>query len=176
MSTPSDDQPTRVLPQPDQPSATAAPATRRTSAWHRHVPARIGRARTSTLVISALFAVLFVFNLLLPRPDSGTTDVVLPSGETVPVPNSLLPSDARTTAPPTPTSSPPAPTSEVPVEEDEEPVSTPSRTATRTPTPTPTPTRAPSPTSETTADEATEDETTEPTGTGDAGTTATPTE
>uniref|UniRef100_UPI0035E0E699 hypothetical protein n=1 Tax=Modestobacter marinus TaxID=477641 RepID=UPI0035E0E699 len=129
MSTSSDDQPNRVLPQaaPDQPSAVAAPATRRTPTWQERVPAHIGRARTSTVVLGVLFVVLFVLNLFLPSPDSGTTNVVLPSGETVPVPNSALPGDMLTDTP-TPTApsttAPPAPTSQVPPDdgEDEEPV------------------------------------------------------
>ncbi|WP_299953105.1 hypothetical protein [uncultured Modestobacter sp.] len=168
MTRPADEQPTTVLPQQtvEQPSANAAPATRGTSLWHRHVPARIGRARTSTLVIGALFAVLFVLNLLLPRPDSGTTDVVLPSGETVPVPNSLIPSDARTTTTPTPTSTPTAPSTPVPADdgEDEEPVTTPTRSPSRTPVQTSTPaqtTRTPPSTSQTTEDETTEPEPTD---------------
>lgn len=180
MTTPSDEQPTTVLPQQtaEQPAATAAPATRRTSVWHRHVPARIGRARTSTLVIGGLFVVLFVLNLLLPRPDGGTSTVTTSDGRTIEVPNSLLPSDARTTTTPTPTSTPTAPSSPVPQDdgEDEEPVPTPTRTTSRTPaqtsTPTQTTTRAPATTSQPTEDDTTESE---PTGGTDDGTTATPT-
>lgn len=176
MSTSADDQPTRVLPQSNEPPANAAPATRRTPGWPSSVPAHIGRFRTSSVVLGGLFVVLFVLNLLLPQPDSGTTDVVLPSGETVPVPNSLLPSDARTTTTPTPTSTPTAPSSEV-LPEDEEPVSTPSRTTTRAPASTPTPTRTPSPTSAPNEEEPTDEETTdsEPTGTTADETTADPT-
>ncbi|MCZ2823257.1 MULTISPECIES: hypothetical protein [unclassified Modestobacter] len=178
MSTSSDDQPTKVLPQTTaEPPAHAAPATRRTPGWPSSVPAHIGRFRTSSVVLGVLFVVLFVLNLLLPQPDSGTSPVVLPSGETIAVPNSLLPSDARTTTTPTPTSTPTAPSSEVPTE-DEEPVTTPSRPTTRAPASTPTPTRAPSPTTATTEEEPTDDETTEsePTPTTADETTADPTD
>ncbi|MCZ2838062.1 hypothetical protein [Modestobacter sp. VKM Ac-2985] len=177
MSTSSDDQPTKVLPQSNEPPAHAAPATRRTPGWPSSVPAHIGRFRTSSVVLGVLFVVLFLLNLLLPQPDSGTTDVVLPSGETVQVPNSLLPSDVRTTTTPTPTSTPTAPSSEVPTD-DEEPVTTPSRATTRAPASTPTPTRAPTPTTATTEDEQTDDETTEaePTPTTADETTADPTD
>ncbi|KGH46630.1 hypothetical protein IN07_11550 [Modestobacter caceresii] len=182
MSTSPDDQPTKVLPQaaPEQPSAVAAPATRRSPTWHQRVPSHIGRARTSTVVLGGLFVVLFVLNLFLPSQDSGTTPVTLPNGQTVDVPNSALPSDVPTGTP-TPTEPetpvPVVPTSPVPPDdgEDEEPVGTPSRTTTpRAPTPTPTPTRTPSPTSETTEQE---EETTdsEPTGTTAVETTADPT-
>jgi hypothetical protein len=116
MTTPSpDEQPTRVLPQAtaEQPAVTAAPATRRAAIWQRRVPARIGRARTSTVIIGCLFVLLFALNSALPQPDAGSTPVVLPSGQTVSVPNSALPSDARptTTAPTTTAPSPAAPPS-----------------------------------------------------------------
>jgi hypothetical protein len=111
MTTPSpDEQPTRVLPQAtaEQPAVTAAPATRRAAIWQRRVPARIGRARTSTVIIGCLFVLLFALNSALPQPDAGSTPVVLPSGQTVSVPNSALPSDAR------PTTTAPATTSQAP--------------------------------------------------------------
>ena len=111
MTRPSDDVPTTVLPQStvEQPSVTTSPATRRSYTWHRRIPARIGRARSSTLLIGALFVLLGGLNALLPTQDTGTTSVVLPSGQTVSVPNSAIPSEAR------PTSTAPAPTTREPV-------------------------------------------------------------
>jgi hypothetical protein len=117
---PSDEQPTTVLPQPttEQPAVTVAPATRRARIWHRKVPARIGRARTSTVVIGCLFVLLSAVNSTLPQPDAGSTSVVLPSGRTVSVPNTALPSDVRptTTAPagttPAPSATSAAPTTQ----------------------------------------------------------------
>jgi hypothetical protein len=109
-----DEQPTTVLQQPtaEQPGITTVPATRRMRIWQRKVPSRIGRARTSTVIIGCLFVLLSALNSALPQPDTGTTPVVLPSGQTVDVPNSALPSDARptTTAPTTtaPTTTPPS--------------------------------------------------------------------
>ena len=110
MTRPPDGTPTTVLPQPtaEQPSVTTSPATRRTYTWHRRIPARIGRARSSTLVIAGLFVLLGGLNFLLPTQDSGTTSVVLPSGQTVSVPNSAIPSEAR------PTSTAPAATTDAP--------------------------------------------------------------
>ncbi|MCZ2815681.1 hypothetical protein [Modestobacter sp. VKM Ac-2984] len=181
MSTSSDDQPTKVLPQTTaEPPAHAAPATRRSPGWPSSVPAHIGRFRTSSLVLGGLFVVLFVLNLVLPRPDSGTRTITTSDGEILEVPCTVVECDEPTTPPTPETPVPVVPTSPVPPddEEDEEPVSTPSRTTTpRTPTPTPTPTRTPSPTSETTEQE-TEQETTdsEPTGTTEVETTADPTD
>jgi hypothetical protein len=111
MSGPSpEERPTTVIPQPtvEQPAVTIAPATRRARVWHRKVPARIGRARTSTVVIGCLFVLLSAVNSTLPQPDAGTTNVVLPSGQTIPVRNSALPSEAR------PTTTAPAGTSQAP--------------------------------------------------------------
>jgi hypothetical protein len=165
MTTP-DDQPTQVLQQAtaEQPSVTAAPATRRAAIWQHRVPARIGRARTSTAVIGSLFVLLFALNSALPQPDTGTTPVVLQSGRTVEVPNSALPSDARptTTAPTTTSQAPvstatsttaPASTTGSPRSTADEPTTTAPRTTTTAPrttsrapdqtTSTPTTSRAP---------------------------------
>jgi hypothetical protein len=70
MSTSSDgERPTTVLPQAgiEQPAVTTAPATRRARVWHRKLPARIGRARTSTVVIGVLFVLLTGMNYVLPQ-------------------------------------------------------------------------------------------------------------
>jgi hypothetical protein len=142
MTTPPspDHRPTTVLPQQtvEQPAVVTAPATRRSRVWS-HVPARLGRARTSTVVIGCLFVILLAVNAALPREAGGSVPVVLPSGQTVDVPRSALPEDAvpATTAPtrtapastpaPVPTSAP-ASTSRAPQTTDDDPESTPSQT------------------------------------------------
>jgi hypothetical protein len=140
MTTPPspDHRPTSVLPQQtvEQPAVTTAPATRRSRIWS-HVPARLGRARTSTVVIGCLFVLLLAVNAALPREAGGSVPVVLPSGQTVDVPRSALPEDAvpATTAPtrtapastPAPTSAPAA-TSRAPQTTEDDPESTPSET------------------------------------------------
>ena len=151
MTRPSDEQPTTVLPQQtvEQPSVTTSAETRRTRTWHHRIPARIGRARSSTVIIGALFLLLGGLNVALPQRDSGTTTVVLENGQTIEVPNSALPSEARATPTPEettpagPGSSAPASstgTSAPPTGDDEETTSTAPRT-TAAPTPTPSSTR-----------------------------------
>jgi hypothetical protein len=81
MSTPSDDQPTVQQAAAQQPRLSAAPATRRARIWQHKVPARIGRARTSTVVIGCLWLVLFAVNLSLPQ--NTYTTVTTDSGQTV---------------------------------------------------------------------------------------------
>jgi hypothetical protein len=160
VTRPPDDVPTTVLPQPtvEQPSVTTSPATRRSYTWHRRIPARIGRARSSTLVIGALFVLLGGLNALLPTRDTGMTPVVLPSGQTVSVPNSAIPSEARPTStapapatrePASPTPAAPTETSAPPTSTDEETSAPPTRssaapTSTPSATRTTTSTRAPS--------------------------------
>ena len=129
----SDEQPTTVLPEPatEHPGVTVAPATRRARIWQRKVPARLGRARTSTVVIGCLFVLLSAVNSTLPQPDAGSTSVVLPSGRTVSVPNTALPSDVRptTTAPAGTTPAAPSATSAAPTTQ--QAPATPSSTAGR---------------------------------------------
>jgi hypothetical protein len=129
VSRPADEHPTTVLPQQtvEQPSVTTSPSTGRAGTWHSRIPARIGRARSSTVIIGALFVLLGGLNAVLPQEDSGTTQVVLPSGKTVDVPNSAIPSEDR----PTPTPTTPDPTGGVPVPTSAAP------TDTRAPSPTP---------------------------------------
>ena len=150
MTRPSDEQPTTVLPQStvEQPSVTTSPATRRSYTWHHRIPARIGRARSSTVIIGALFVLLGGLNVVLPQRDSGTTPVVLPSGRTIDVPNYAIPSDAlptpttQGTTPAEPGSSAPASptgTSAPSTGEDEQTTSPAPRTTTTAPTPSATP-------------------------------------
>jgi hypothetical protein len=162
-----DEQPTTVLQQPtaEQPGVTAVPATRRTRIWQRKVPSRIGRARTSTVIIGCLFVLLSALNSTLPQPDSRTVPVTY-NGRTINVPVSALPSDARptTTAPtttaPTPASpstsasttapsrstTPRSSTATTPPEDQQEPTTTaPQTTRRQTSEAAPTTSRAPAP-------------------------------
>ena len=76
MSRPSDDVPTTVIPQQtaEQPPMATAPATERSRVWPRRLPARIGRARTSTVVIGGLFLLLGGLNIVLPEDPYVTVD------------------------------------------------------------------------------------------------------
>ena len=97
--------PTTAMPAVSAESATTAapPVPAPAHFWRQKVPAHIGRARTSTLVLAALF-VVFATLYLLVRPAVEYTTVETTSGQTVRVPVSEL---APTTEPPAP-----APTSE----------------------------------------------------------------
>ena len=115
MSTPrGDDRPTTVLPQAtsERPAVTTAPATRRARVWQRKLPARLGRARTSTVVIGCLFVLLFALNSTLPGGEGGTVPVTTSDGRTIQVPRSFVPSaPAPASTPATPaTTEAPAPT------------------------------------------------------------------
>jgi hypothetical protein len=90
-----------------QPGVTAAPATRRAAIWQRKVPTRIGRARTSTVVIGCLFVLLYGLNAGLPQDPYVT--VPLPDGGSVRVRSSQI-----SPAPSAPVTTPPATTSEAP--------------------------------------------------------------
>jgi hypothetical protein len=122
MSTPSRHQRTRVLPATaQQPAATteAPPAAR---FWRQKLPAHIGRARTSTVVLSVLLLVCGALYLSV-RPDYVTVTTV--DGATVRVDRSQLSTPPAPDEPavPTPTDVPvpglptdttvPAPTSDV---------------------------------------------------------------
>jgi hypothetical protein len=100
-----DEQPTTVLQQPtaEQPGVTTVPATRRTRIWQRKVPSRIGRARTSTVTIGSLFVLLFALHAAVaPDPVEYTNIVDANTGQTIPVPRSLVPTaPAPTTTTPT---------------------------------------------------------------------------
>jgi hypothetical protein len=115
MTTPPPDQPTRVIPQvtAEQPQVSTAPATRRARLWEHRLPARIGRARTSTVVIGCLWVLFFALHgVVAPDPVEYTTVTDANTGAEIRVPASLVPSAPSTTAPAT---TPPAesPTSDV---------------------------------------------------------------
>ena len=145
MSSPSDDQPTTVIPQQtvEQPAISVAPATRRARNWHRRIPARIGKARTSTVVIGSLFVLLFALHAAVaPDPVEYTDIVDANTGQTVRVPTTLVP-PAPTTAAPTTSSQPTDPAT---------------TTAPRTTAPRTTASETPEDDEETTAPETTEEE------------------
>jgi hypothetical protein len=125
MTTSPDQQPTRMQATAEQPAVTAVPATRRAAIWQRKVPARIGRARTSTVVIGCLFVLLYGLNAGLPQDPYVT--VPLPDGGTVRVRSSQI-----SPGPSSPSITPPVTTSEAPASTS----STVPRTATTPPTPT----------------------------------------
>ncbi|TWH74737.1 hypothetical protein JD78_03282 [Modestobacter roseus] len=77
MSTP-DEQPTTVQNRTaEQPDIATAPESARTPVWRRRPPARLGRARTSTVVLGVLFVTFFALWLGI-RPEY--VDVPLPGG------------------------------------------------------------------------------------------------
>ena len=131
-------------PRAEQPqvTATVSPAAPR-SRWGA-IPHHLGRARTSTVVLSLLFlAIGALWINIRPEPDpvpAGTGSVVeQPVVPVVPVPTTEAPTSepAPTTAPElTPTSEAPTPSSDVP---------TPTETGTRFPTTTSEPPEPPAP-------------------------------
>jgi hypothetical protein len=129
-----------------QPAVTTLPATRRSRLWPGgRLPARIGRARTSTLVLAGLFVLLFALYFAV-RPDPVEyTTVTTTSGQTLRVPASdVLPppttsvpappsTPVETTAPATPTTdTTPPTTSAAPTSGNTTTTTTPGRS--RTPT------------------------------------------
>jgi hypothetical protein len=180
-----DDQPTTVQQQTAvQPAVTAMPATRRSRLFPGgRLPARIGRARTSTLVLGLMFVLLFALYVAV-RPDpveyttvtttSGQT-LRVPASDVLPPPTSPVPAPestpAETTDPAAPTSDPadttgadptaptttgrPTPTTSTPTTGDEDEPTTSAPARSRVPAPT---SEAPAPSSEAPA------ETPEPTG------------
>jgi hypothetical protein len=133
VSTPSHHEPTRVLPSTaEQPAPTTeAPAPARF--WRQRVPAHLGRARTSTVVLAVLFLAFFGLYLLVRPPAVEYTTVETTSGQTVRVPVSELdpttePAAPTTNAPDTGTPTGPTPPTTAPGTTP--PRSTPSATST----------------------------------------------
>ena len=154
MSTSPDDQPTTVLGRQtaEQPAVTTSPPADRRRAWQRQLPAHLGRARTSTVVIGVLFLLLGGVNTVLPTDPyvPVTTDdgqvVYVRQSEYTPVP----------TTTPAPTA--PASTSAAPRSTTAAPTTTPRTTTPRTTTSAP----APTDDDETPAPETTEEQETPP--------------
>ncbi|MCW2698225.1 MAG: putative polymerase sigma factor [Modestobacter sp.] len=165
MSTPSNDQPTRELPAVAAPPVRELPATADQPApttdapppvsfWRQKVPAHIGRARTSTIVLGVLFVALFALYLGIRPPAVQYTTVESTSGETyrVPVTARVTPEPSETSAPTSEVPEPTAPAGTTPAptvppssspadtgssDEQQEPQTTaPARTSTPEPTPT----------------------------------------
>jgi cytoskeletal protein RodZ len=106
MSTP-DDRPTAVQPTAVQPEVSTAPATGRAGRWRHRLPARIGRARTSTVVIGCLFVLLYALHVAVkPDPVQYTTVKDANTGAVITVPASLVPSAPSTPAPTSSTEAP----------------------------------------------------------------------
>ncbi|MEI4280800.1 hypothetical protein [Klenkia terrae] len=120
-------------------TVTAEPATRRARVWPRRVPARIGRARTSTVVLAVLFVALFF--AWDPSAMSTSLSDPAPASTEQPAPTTDAPAPTTTTTEPTPTTSggttsaPPSTSStttapSTTTEDDESPTSTPAPTTT----------------------------------------------
>ena len=116
-------------PTREQPSVTPEVSTR--SPWHvSRIPAHLGRARTSTVVLAVLFLAIFALYLYI-RPDTtgaatAGTGTSVPAGPTAPA---SRPAPTTTPAPET-TQDRPTPT--------DQPTTTGSATHSSTPTETPT--------------------------------------
>src|SRR3712207_8438700 len=104
MAMPPDARPTAVQPTGEQPTVTTAPATRRSGLWQGRIPAHLGRARTSTVVIGCLFVLLFALHVMVrPDPVEYTSVTDANTGAVIQVPASLVPSAPAPSAPaPTP--------------------------------------------------------------------------
>jgi hypothetical protein len=137
---------------PDEPAAepsvrTPPPATPRR--WWSSVPHHLGRARTSTVVLTLLFVGLYVLWLNVRPPDVPTAPAT--DGTTVQTPARTAPAEPTETAEPT-TTAPSTPTTPSPTSAPGE--ETPPGTATPAPTTTgeePTTTQAPTPVAPTTS-------------------------
>ena len=83
-----------------EPSVSTAPAR---DGWRSRIPAHLGRARTSTVVLSVLFLAIFALYLNI-RPETPGTVATTTSdtGTVQPVPTTTAPAP-ETTAEPTPT-------------------------------------------------------------------------
>ena len=104
MTTPREEQPQTEVPA--TPTVTTAPPRAR---WRfANVPSRLGRARTSTVVLAVLFVAFFVLWIYV-RPEA----VATPAGEPGPVaPASSATSEAPATTTEAPTTTAPSETTE----------------------------------------------------------------
>jgi outer membrane biosynthesis protein TonB len=149
MTRPDDD---RTVEQPvvEAPSVSTAPPPSRPHRWWSSIPSHLGRARTSTVVMAALFLAIGALYLNV-RPDpvapgnTGTT-VQTPTTPrtTTPAPTTTAP---ETTAPAPTTEELPTPTEDLPTTTTttEPPVETTEPTPEPTPTEEPTGTPGPTP-------------------------------
>lgn len=111
--------PDGTMPTAPAPAVSTAPAEGPRH-WWQAIPRRLGRARTSTVVLALLFVGLGILYLYVRPETTGTA----PAGDTdvpvVDVPLVPTPSEPTTTAPPTPTR-PTTPAPPTGAGEDEEP-------------------------------------------------------
>jgi hypothetical protein len=113
-----------------EPSVSTAPAG---DGWRSRIPAHLGRARTSTVVLSVLFLAIFALYLNI-RPETPGTVATTTSdtGTVQPVPTTTAPAPETTEEPtPTTTSAPPttsAPTTSAESTTTERPTETTERT------------------------------------------------
>ena len=130
MSEPTQEQP--------QVTATVSPAPPPKSRWDA-IPHHLGRARTSTVVLSVLFLAIGALwlNVRPDPPDPAANLVPVVEQPVVPAPTTAAPSPQPTDDPGPATSAEPEPTSEVPTTTAPE-GTTPTEPSTRFPTPTPT--------------------------------------
>ncbi|TQN40943.1 hypothetical protein FHU33_0295 [Blastococcus colisei] len=139
-----DRQPTLQQPEVAADASTARPR----SPWHpSRIPSHLGRARTSTVVLSLLFLAIGTLWLQIrpdpDRPSTAGTGTEQPAVETTPAPETTPPEETTDPAPST------APT----------PSTGPTSTPTRTPTGTPTGTPDGTPDGTTTPEETTDEDT-----------------
>src|SRR5215213_7869955 len=113
-----------------EPSVSTAPAR---DGWRSRIPAHLGRARTSTVVLSVLFLAIFALYLNIRPETTGTVATTTSDTGTVqPVPTTTAPAPETTEEPtPTTTSAPPttsAPTTSAESTTTERPTETTERT------------------------------------------------
>ncbi|RBY76586.1 hypothetical protein DQ239_13670 [Blastococcus sp. TF02-09] len=163
MSTPGNEPPAEQVATPTvstAPTGGTAEAPH-TSWWHwKRLPDHLGRARTSTVILSVLFLAVFTLYLNV-RPEDGLTDTTPAGGSSgVQTPtNPVIPTDPTTTSP-EPTEEP-TPTTEPEETEETEESGTPSE-ETDTPTTSSTPSTSSSSAPETTTEPSVPTETSEP--------------
>ena len=141
-----DEHATRELPTTGRPAVRSAPPSRLRRLWAA-VPHHLGRARTSTVVLTILFLAVGTLYLYVRPPVTGVGTIQDPAGSTQPAPATEEPAEPTESAVPT---------------EPTETAETTEPTTTTTPRST-APTTTPRETEGTTPEEGTEDE--EPTGT-----------
>ncbi|MBB3085277.1 hypothetical protein [Geodermatophilus sabuli] len=149
-----DDDPTREIPT-GRPSVRSTPPSRARLLWAA-VPHHLGRARTSTVVLTILFLAVGTLYLNVRPPVTGVGTVQEPAGSTQPAEVPEEPTEPTETAVPT------------------EPTETAETTEPTTTSRSTEPTTTPPQTEETTPEETTEEEETAETGPGEPTTTRAP--
>ena len=93
MSTPADDRPPAGNEEAPAPSVSTAPATDPGHRWWSAIPHHLGRARTSTVALSALFVAIFaLYSQVKPEAPEPPTSVQQPAAPTTaPAPTTQAP-------------------------------------------------------------------------------------